>query len=260
MKTLVVGKREAIVISIFLLITVLLIALVPHGVEAVTTAAKERKIPIYSVQTDKKQIALTFDAAWGNSDTDEILKILEKYGAKATFFFTGQWVSKYPDDVLKIYAAGHSCQNHSDKHSHIDKMSAEELRADIIACNDKIKAVTGVTPTLYRGPYGEYNNTLLTEVESLNMYGLQWNIDSRDWQKKSIDYMVKTVTENAKSGSILLFHNDTENTPAAVEQILKILTKQGYSFVTADELIYKDNYYIDSAGTQHPKQNQTTSK
>ncbi len=260
MKTFVVGKREAIVISIFLLITMLLIALVPHGVEAVTTAAKERKIPIYSVQTDKKQIALTFDAAWGNSDTDEILKILEKYDAKATFFFTGQWVSKYPNDVLKIHAAGHSCQNHSDKHNHIDKMSAEELRADIIACNDKIKAVTGVTPTLYRGPYGEYNNMLLTEVECLKMYGVQWNIDSRDWQKKSVDYMVKTVTENAKNGSILLFHNDTENTPAAVEQILEILTKQGYSFVTADELIYKDNYYIDSAGTQYPKQNQLTSK
>ena len=68
--------------------------------------------------------------------------------------------------------------------------------------------------------------------------------------------MVKTVTENAKNGSILLFHNDLENTPAAVNEILKILTKQGYTFVTADELIYKDNYYIDSAGRQHLKQNQ----
>lgn len=251
MKTFIVGKREAVVIALFLLITVLLIALVPHGVDAVMTAATERKIPIYSVQTDKKQIALTFDAAWGNSDTDKLLKILDENGAKATFFFTGEWVSKYPEDVLKIYAAGHSCQNHSDKHGHIGKMTAEQLRADIIACNDKIKAVTGQTPTLYRGPYGEYNNTLLTEVEKLNMYGVQWDIDSRDWQKKSVEQMVKTVTENAKNGSILLFHNDTQNTPAAVEQILKILTKEGYAFVTADELIYKDNYYIDSAGRQH---------
>lgn len=256
MKTFVVGKREAVVIAIFFMITILLIALVPHGVEAVTTAAKQRKNPIYSVQTDKKQIALTFDAAWGNSDTDELLKILEQNGAKATFFFTGEWVSKYPNDVLKIHAAGHSCQNHSDKHQHIDKMTAEELRADIIACNEKIKAVTGKVPTLYRGPYGEYNNTLLTEVEKLNMYGVQWSTDSRDWQKKSVAEMVKSVTENAKGGSILLFHNDLENTPAAVNEILKTLTKQGYSFVTADELIYKENYYIDSAGRQHLKQNQ----
>ncbi|MBQ7799725.1 MAG: polysaccharide deacetylase family protein [Oscillospiraceae bacterium] len=253
MRTFVVGKREAVVIALFLLITILLIALVPHGVEAVTAAATQRKIPIYSVETEKKQIALTFDAAWGNSDTDELLKILDENGAKATFFFTGEWVSKYPDDVLKIYAAGHSCQNHSDKHQHIDKMTAEELRADIIACNEKLKAVTGQTPTLYRGPYGEYNNTLLSEVEKLNMYGLQWDTDSRDWQKKSVDYMVKTVTENVKNGSVVLFHNDLENTPAAVNEILKTLTKQGYSFVTADELIYKENYYIDSAGRQHKK-------
>lgn len=72
--------------------------------------------------------------------------------------------------------------------------------------------------------------------------------------------MVKTVTENAKNGSIMLFHNDLENTPAAVERILKILTKDGYTFVTADSLIYKDNYYIDSAGVQHSKQNQISSK
>ena len=253
MRTFVVGKREAVVIALFLLITILLIALVPHGVEAVTAAATQRKIPIYCVETEKKQIALTFDAAWGNSDTDELLKILDENGAKATFFFTGEWVSKYPDDVLKIYAAGHSCQNHSDKHQHIDKMTAEELRADIIACNEKLKAVTRQTPTLYRGPYGEYNNTLLSEVENLNMYGLQWDTDSRDWQKKSVDYMVKTVTENVKNGSVVLFHNDLENTPAAVNEILKTLTKQGYSFVTADELIYKENYYIDSAGRQHKK-------
>ena len=72
--------------------------------------------------------------------------------------------------------------------------------------------------------------------------------------------MVKTVTENAKNGSILLFHNDLENTPAAVNEILKIITKQGYTFVTADELVYKDNYYIDSAGRQHPRQPQASQK
>ena len=254
MKMFVVTKRAAVVIAIALLTTILLVTLVPHTFKAVTTAVNERKIPIYSVETDKKQIALTFDAAWGNSDTDEILKILAKHNAKATFFFTGEWVSKYPDDVLKISAAGHSCQNHSDKHDHIDKMTAEQLRADIIACNDKIKAVTKIAPSLYRGPYGEYNNTLLTEVESLNMYAIQWNIDSRDWQKKSVDEMVKSVTENAKNGSIILFHNDLENTPAAVNEILKILTEQGYSFVTADKLIYKQNYYIDPTGTQRLKE------
>ncbi len=83
------------------------------------------------------------------------------------------------------------------------------------------------------------------------MTAIQWDTDSRDWQKKSVDYMVKSVTENAKNGSILLFHNDTQNTPEALDKILEILSEKGFSFVTADSLIYKQNYYIDSAGMQH---------
>lgn len=251
MKWFIFGKREAALVLVVSLLAAALIVLVPHGVEAITASTNQRKLPIYCVETAQKEIALTFDAAWGNSDTDILLDILKKHDAKATFFFTGEWVSKYPDDVRKIYAAGHAVANHSNAHEHIEGKTSEELRTDIIACNEKIKAVTGQQPTLYRGPYGEYNNTLLTEVENLKMFAIQWDIDSRDWQKKTVQQMISNVTENAKNGSILLFHNDLENTPAAVDKILEILIKEGYSFVTADELIYKENYWLDSAGCQH---------
>lgn len=251
MKWFIFGKREAVLGVIAVLIVALVSYLVPHGVKAVTTQAEERKLPIYNVQTDKNEIAITFDAAWGNSDTDELIKILKKYDAKATFFFTGQWVSKYPDDVRKFYAEGHEMGNHSDSHFHIKGKTAEELKADILACNEKIKNTVGKAPTVYRGPYGEYNNTLLTEVEKLKMYAVQWDIDSRDWQKRSVQDMISSVTQNAKNGSIILFHNDVGNTPVALDKILEILTKEGYSFVTVSDLIYKDNYFLDSAGTQH---------
>ncbi len=253
MKWIIFGKREGLIALIVATVVIVTAVLAGHGVNAITASVNERKLPIYCVHTADKEIALTFDAAWGNSDTDVLLEILKKHDAKATFFFTGEWVSKYPDDVRKIFAAGHAVGNHSNSHSHIDSMSAEQLSADILACNEKLKAVTGQTPTLYRGPYGEYNNTLLTEVENLKMYAIQWDIDSRDWQKKTVPQMIKSVTENAKNGSILLFHNDLENTPAAVDKILEILTREGYSFVTADELIYKENYFLDSAGCQHLK-------
>ena len=253
MKWFIFGKREGVIALITLLIVGLVSYLLPHAVTAVTAGAEQRKLPIYNVQTESSQIAITFDAAWGNSDTDLLLEILKKYNAKATFFFTGEWVSKYPDDVRKIYAEGHEASNHSNSHFHIEGKSSEQLHDDIIACNEKIKAVTGKAPILYRGPYGEYNNTLLTEVENLKMYAIQWDIDSRDWQKKSVDEMVKSVTQNAKNGSIILFHNDLENTPAALDKILEILAKDGYSFVTVSELIYKDDYFLDSAGTQHRK-------
>ncbi len=253
MKIFVFGKSEAAVLALFMALAIGLIVFIPYGIKTASTAGAERKLPIYSVKTEQKKIAITFDAAWGNSDTDALLDILSKYNAKATFFFTGQWVSKYPEDVLKIYAAGHECANHSDSHLHIDKMTAEELNSDIKACNEKIKAVTGKAPACYRGPYGEYNNTLLGVVEGLKMYPIQWDTDSRDWQKKSVEYMVESVCKNAKEGSIILFHNDLENTPKALEQILKNLSQKGFEFVSASELIYKDNYYLDSAGAQHKK-------
>lgn len=251
MRFMCLGKRDFVFLGLCFMLGALLISQVSYGVKAVGGKVSERKLPIYSVETDEKKIAITFDAAWGNSDTDKLLNILKKHNAKATFFFTGDWVSRYPDDVLKIHADGHECANHSDSHAHINSMSAQQLSDDIKACNDKIAAVTGKAPTLYRGPYGEYNNTLLEQVEALKMYAIQWNIDSRDWQKKSVNEMVKNVTENAKNGSIVLFHNDTANTPEAVDKILEILTKEGYSFVTADKLIYKENYKIRHDGTQH---------
>lgn len=253
MKIFVFGKSEGSVLALFMLLMIGLCVFIPYGVESASVSAVEKKLPIYSVQTDEKKLAITFDCAWANSDTDKLIEILKKHNAKATFFVTGQWVSKYPEDVLKFYTAGHEIANHSDSHSHINKMSAAELSADIKACNDKIKAVTGTMPLCYRGPYGEYNNTLLGEVEKLKMFAVQWNTDSRDWQKKSVDYMVNSVCKNAKEGSIILFHNDLENTPAALDKILEHFSKEGYSFITARELIYKQNYTILHDGKQIKK-------
>ena len=254
MKTYIVGKKEAVIASLCTVAVLTLAILLPHGVRSVTAAAVERKIPIYSVETDKKQIAITFDAAWGNSDTDKLLKILEQNNAKATFFFTGEWVSKFPNDVLKINAAGHGLANHSDKHKHINTMSASELLKDMDDCNKKIFALTEKTPTLYRGPYGEYNNAAINAAASLEMFTLQWDIDSRDWQKKkSAEEMANFIIKNAKNGSVVLFHNDTVNTPEALEIVLKNLSKDGFEFVLAENMIYKKDFYIDSAGRQHKK-------
>ena len=79
-------------------------------------SATTKQLPIYCVDTDKKQVALSFDAAWGNEDTADILATLEKYNIKVTFFMTGGWVEAYPNDVKAIYEAGHDLGNHSENH------------------------------------------------------------------------------------------------------------------------------------------------
>ncbi len=219
--------------------------------QATPAATQPKKLPIYAVKTEEKKISLTFDAAWGNSDTDQLITILKKHNAKATFFATGEWVNKFPEDVKKLYAAGHDIQNHSDKHPHVAKISAAELISDTKACDDKIEKLIGKRPTLYRAPYGEYDDELMTVfAQKLGHQVTQWNVDSRDWQRPSVEKMVASVTKATVPGSILLFHNDLPNTPIALDGILSQLDKAGYQYVLVTELLYKDHFTIDNNGVQ----------
>ena len=126
----------------------------------------ERKLPIYCVDTDKPQVAISFDAAWGNEDTETLLSILAKYNVKTTFFMTGGWIESYPEDVKKIAAAGHDLGNHSENHKQMSQLSSDDCIAEIQKPHDKVKELTGTEMTLFRPPYGDYNNTL---IESANV-------------------------------------------------------------------------------------------
>lgn len=221
--------------------------------KAAPASSTPTTLPVYCVKTADKKIALTFDAAWGNSDTDQLISILKKHKAKATFFTTGEWVDKYPDDVKKLFAAGHDIQNHSDKHPHVAKIEETQLIEDTKACDDKIEKLTGKRPTLYRAPYGEYDNEMMAVFGSkLSHQVVQWNVDSRDWKRPSVEKMVSSVTKAVVPGSILLFHNDLPNTPTALDGILTKLDQEGYQYVLVSELILKENYTIDNNGMQIP--------
>lgn len=214
-------------------------------------ANSNRKLPIYSVKTDKKQIALSFDAAWGNDDTEELIRILAEYDAKATFFVVGAWVDKYPESVKQLHEAGHKIMNHSNTHPNMPSLSDAQKKDELISCNKKIAAITGETPTLFRPPYGDYDNATIEACEALGMYCIQWDVDSLDWKENATaESICKRVTNKAKNGSIVLFHNDADHTPEALPNILKCLKDEGYEFVFIEDLIYKENYQIKHDGTQ----------
>lgn len=212
--------------------------------------AAGRKLPIYCVETEEPVVALTFDAAWGNEDTDALIGILEQYGAKATFFVTGDFAERFPDDIKKFSEKGHDIANHSYGHPHIDQLSYEELKADTDKCNAVIQELTGQSPLLYRGPYGEYNNTILEILEAQGQYCIQWDVDSLDWKDPSPEQLCENVLKKVKNGSIILLHNGAKNTPQALPQLLQGLKDQGYSFVLVRDLIYTENYEIDHTGMQ----------
>lgn len=218
----------------------------------VTGAAKTRKIPIYCVGTDKKQVALSFDAAWGNEDTDTLLGILAENNVKTTFFMTGGWVDSYPDDVKKIAAAGHDLGNHSENHKQMSQLSAADCQSEISAVTKKVKALTGTDMSLFRPPYGDYNNQLIDSANSLNYHVIQWSVDSLDWKDYGADSIVDTVLnhKDLKDGAIILMHNGAKYTKDALPRVIKGLKEKGFEIVPVSELIYKENYHTDNTGMQ----------
>jgi len=217
---------------------------------AINTDADERKVPIYSVDRADNKVALTFNCAWGNSNTDSLLEILANENIKSTFFVTGEFAEKYPEDVLKIFKAGHEIQSHSDKHPKIEGANINDIILDTKEAERKITAITGVKPTLYRAPAGEYDNNSIMTIHGMGYKYIQWDVDSIDWQEPDAKTIVKRVVGGSKSGSILLFHNDLANTTEALPEVISSLKNKGLGFTTVSDLIYWDNYRIDHAGKQ----------
>lgn len=218
----------------------------------VGVSAAEKELPIYCVQREDKTVALSFDAAWGNEDTQTLIDILNKYKINATFFVVGQWVDKYPESVKALSDAGNEVMGHSNDHAHFASLSEADIKSNINACNDKIENVTGVRPTLFRCPYGEYNDLVIKTVNGMGITPIQWDVDSLDWKELSADEITSRVLNNVKSGSIILFHNAAKNTPEALPGIIEALLADGYTIVPISKLLLTGDYMIDNTGMQCP--------
>lgn len=245
-----VFKRQILLLILFALIVLVSGAILLTS-EIVSASSPTRQLPIYAVATDEKKIAITFDAAWTNQDTDELIEILGKHNAKATFFIVGDWAKNFPESVKAFYDAGHTVANHSDTHKAFSKCSKQEIKEEIVNCNEKLEGIIGEKVTLLRAPSGDYTNQSIEVANSLKMYTIQWDVDSLDYTKISVDEIVNRVVSRVQNGSIVLFHNGVENTAPALDIILTELEKQGYSFVSVNDLIYKEDYYLDHTGRQH---------
>ena len=178
--------NTAVILSFAGLLFLCASALLPDIV-SVSSTVGGRELPIYCVETEKPQISISFDAAWGNEDTQTLLDILAKHNVKATFFMTGGWVESYPDDVKKIYEAGHDLGNHSENHKYMTKLSDEEKTRELMTVHNKVKELTGYDMFLFRPPYGDYNNEVVSNARKNNYYPIQWNIDSLDWKDYGAD-------------------------------------------------------------------------
>ena len=236
-----------------MILAVLLIFWTVSSPAIVGVSAAKRSLPVYSVERDDKLVALSFDAAWGNEDTQTLIDILGRYGVRTTFFVVGDWVEKYPASVKALADAGHEVMNHSSNHAHFSSLSSDQIAADVSACNQKIAAITGTAPSLFRCPYGEYDDHVIQAVEALGMTAVQWDVDSLDWKGISAREITQRVLKNVRSGSIVLFHNAAEHTPEALPGIIEALQADGYTIVPVSELLLRGDSYLDNTGRQWAK-------
>ena len=209
-----------------------------------------RSLPIYSVERDDKKIAISFDCAWGTEYTDTILRYLDQNDIKCTFFAVQFWVEKYPEYAKKIVESGHELGTHSRTHSYMSKLSETEIADELKTSSDAIEKITGQRPTLFRAPYGDYDNLLIDTAKKAGLFTIQWDVDSLDWKNLSASEIALRIVNGVKSGSIILCHNNGLHTAEALPMIFSTLKNRGYQFVPIGELIYKENYTIDLSGKQ----------
>ena len=252
MKLLILTKKSLSIMFVCLFIAVLA-GVISFGAvtKTVQTATEPREIPIYCVETDEKKVALSFDAAWGNEQTTQLLNILDEKNVKTTFFLVGDWVDKYPDSVKEIAQRGHDVENHSNTHPYMSQLSESKMKEEIDSCNEKIEALTGCKPTLFRAPYGDYNNAVVKAVKSADMYCMQWDVDSLDWKDPSPQQIVKTISDKINCGSIILMHNGATNTPEALPAVIDAIREKGYEIVPISQLLPQGDYTTDANGMMH---------
>ena len=236
-------------------LTLCLILSMPMGenaISAVYFGDDLRKVPIYSVDTTEKKVAISFDAAWGADKTEKIMDILSEYDVNATFFLVGFWAEKYPEIVRSIFDRGYEIGTHSNTHPDLAKMSRDEIKLELTQSIEKInKACPKANVKLFRPPFGAYDNAVLDTAESLGLTTIQWSVDSLDWKGGSGAEICERIMSKVQSGSIILCHNNADHILDALPAVLERLKMQNYSVVSVGELIYSSDYTIDRAGVQH---------
>ena len=214
------------------------------------TSSNTRLLPIYAVDTQDKKIAISFDATWGAEETPKILATLKKYNIKTTFFLVNIWLKKFPEVTKTIAADGHEIGLHSTTHPYFTKLSTEQMKQELKDNHDMIKQICNYDAKLFRPPFGDYDNRVISAVNELGFQTIQWSADSLDWKDLSAQAIYDRVMGRMKPGAIVLFHNNGKHTSEAIESIIPALLKEGYKIVPVSQLIYKQNFFIDPNGTQ----------
>jgi peptidoglycan/xylan/chitin deacetylase (PgdA/CDA1 family) len=184
-----------------------------------------------------KKVAITFDDGPYKDMTEKYISVLEAHGARATFFIVGKRAQAFPEPAQSLVERGFEIGGHSYGHSNIKKKTKQAMDDDFKRNTEAIENVTGVKVSLFRPPYGAYNNTLLQTAVEFSQQTVNWNVDPKDWSGIKSDEIVQRVLSNSENGSIILLHEGRHNTLQALPHIIEGLKERGYELVTVSELL-----------------------
>ena len=180
------------------------------------------------------KIAITFDDGPSPAWTGKLLDGLKARNVKATFFLIGENVKDAPEIVKREEKDGHLIGNHTYHHVEITKVSDEKAIEEIMMTNAAITEITGKEVSYMRPPFGAWQKKLEWE---LDVMPVMWTIDPLDWTTNNENEIVNKVVTQAKENDIILLHDCYESSVNAALRIIDILQKEGFEFVTVDELI-----------------------
>lgn len=187
------------------------------------------------VEKNMKKIALTFDDGPHPYYTEQLLDGLKERGVKVTFFVTGQHAEKYPDIIKRISEEGHLIGNHTYSHMELKDNNRDAYKKELIQTNEILFALTGKETQYVRPPYGSWDKKF--EIE-LNMFPVLWNVDPLDWCSTNTASVTKKVVDKVEENDIILMHDEYASTVTAALQIIDILQKEGYTFVTVEDILF----------------------
>ena len=185
----------------------------------------------------QKIVALTFDDGPGPY-TERLLNALADRGARATFFVLGTRVDAYPNLIRRMAAEGHVVGNHSNAHNMLNQMDLVGVRTEMGKCADKILKLLGYRPCVMRCPGGNSSATVKEYATEAGVPIINWSVDTRDWESRNKEAILKVAKQNIKDGSIVLLHDIHEVSVDAAIELMDWLIEEGYTLVTVPELLY----------------------
>ncbi|MFA5676307.1 MAG: polysaccharide deacetylase family protein [Christensenellales bacterium] len=257
MHMFVVKKATIIRAAVFALLVIGVIIYTQTAIGgAAPVISQAQAMPICRVETDKMIVALTFDTAFGEKDyTEEILAELKKESTRATFCVMGLWATENGPAVDDIMRDGHEIVSHSMYHERYPDITQNEIIEDADEAASLIFEKTGYDTRIIRLPYGAFDTPAILSLEGEGYIPIKWSLDSKDWKGYDAQKLAQDVLFEVKSGDIIMFQNNMDQTPKALAAIILGLRERGFKIVSLSELLIDDNYIVDDKGTQRYIQN-----